>query len=113
MLLFLVIAPFFTSFLIRTISWRIILGNDGPFLGVRARTLGIVPDNFSVLGTPLAVVAGLTYQFLPFMVLPLYVASRRSTGGWSRRRRTCTPDRGGAAARSSARSSAALLAGVT
>src|SRR5688572_28298818 len=74
LLLFLVIAPFFTSFLIRTISWRIILGNDGAFLSIIRDGLGIVPANFSILGTPLAVVAGLTYQFLPFMVLPLYVA---------------------------------------
>ena len=74
LLLFLVIAPFFTSFLIRTISWRIILGNDGPFLGVVRDLLHVVPANFSVIGTPLAVVGGLTYQFLPFMVLPLYVS---------------------------------------
>jgi spermidine/putrescine transport system permease protein len=74
LLLFLVIAPFFTSFLIRTISWRIILGNDGPFLSVVRDVLHLVPDNFSVIGTPLAVVGGLTYQFLPFMVLPLYVS---------------------------------------
>ncbi len=74
LLLFLVIAPFFTSFLIRTISWRIILGNDGAFLSVIRDGLGIVPPNFSILGTPLAVVSGLTYQFLPFMVLPLYVS---------------------------------------
>ena len=74
LLLFLVIAPFFTSFLIRTISWRILLGNDGAFLSFVRDGLGIVPANFTVLGTPLAVVAGLTYQFLPFMVLPLYVA---------------------------------------
>ncbi len=74
LLLFLVIAPFFTSFLIRTISWRIILGNDGPFLSVIRDGLGLVPANFSVIGTPLAVVSGITYQFIPFMVLPLYVA---------------------------------------
>jgi len=74
LLLFLVIAPFFTSFLIRTISWRIILGNDGPFLSVVRDALGLVPDNFSIIGTPLAVVSGITYQFIPFMVLPLYVA---------------------------------------
>jgi len=73
-LLFLVIAPFFTSFLIRVISWRIILGDQGVFLAVIRDLLGIVPGNFSVIGTPLAVVSGLTYQFLPFMVLPLYVA---------------------------------------
>lgn len=73
-LLFLVIAPFFTSFLIRTISWKILLGNDGPALAILRDGLGIVPDNFNILSTPLAVVSGLTYQFLPFMVLPLYVA---------------------------------------
>lgn len=74
LLLFLVIAPFFTSFLIRTISWRIILGNDGPFLSIVRDALGLVPANFSIIGTPLAVVSGITYQFLPFMVLPTYVA---------------------------------------
>ncbi len=76
-LLFLVIAPFFTSFLIRTISWKVILGNNGPFLAVIRDTLGLVPANFTIIGTPLAVTAGLTYEFLPFMVLPLYVALER------------------------------------
>jgi hypothetical protein len=74
LLLFLVIAPFFTSFLIRTISWKIILGNDGPFLSIFRDLLGLVPDNFSILNTPLAVVTGLTYQYLPFFVLPAYVS---------------------------------------
>jgi spermidine/putrescine transport system permease protein len=72
LLLFLVIAPFFTSFLLRTISWQIILGESSPILAL-ARELG-APPNFTFLRTPLAVVSGLTYQFLPFMVLPLYVA---------------------------------------
>lgn len=74
LLLFLVIAPFFTSFLIRVISWRIILGDNGPVLGIARDTLGLVPPNFGIINTPLAVVSGLTYEFLPFMVLPLYVA---------------------------------------
>ncbi len=74
LLLFLVIAPFFTSFLIRTISWKIILGDQGPLLAVVRDGLGLVPPNFSIIGSPLAVVGGLTYQFLPFMVLPLYVS---------------------------------------
>ena len=73
-LLFLVVAPFFTSFLIRTISWRILLGEIGPFLWFFRDALGVAPDNFSILRTPLAVVSGLTYQFLPFMVLPLYTS---------------------------------------
>ncbi len=74
LLLFAVVAPFFTSFLIRTISWKVILGDQGPFLRVVRDTLHLVPDNFSVIGTPLSVVAGLVYEFMPFMVLPLYVA---------------------------------------
>jgi spermidine/putrescine transport system permease protein len=72
-LLFLVIAPFFTSFLIRTISWKILLGDAGPLLGP-LKDLHILPDDLSLLYTPVAVVAGITYNFLPFMVLPLYVA---------------------------------------
>ncbi|HEY2917241.1 MAG TPA: ABC transporter permease [Candidatus Limnocylindrales bacterium] len=72
LLLFLVIAPFFTSFLIRTISWKTLL--DGPFLGFLRDTLHVVPPDASITGTPIAVVAGLTYNFLPFMILPLYVA---------------------------------------
>ncbi len=73
-ILFLVIAPFFTSFLIRTISWKILLGDEGPILGFAKHTLGILPGSFSILGTPVAQVAGITYNFLPFMILPLYVA---------------------------------------
>ncbi len=72
-LLFMVIAPFFTSFLLRTISWKIILSDDGIVLGP-LKTLGIVPADFQLLGTPAAVIAGITYNFLPFMTLPLYVA---------------------------------------
>lgn len=74
LILFLVIAPFFTSFLIRTISWKILLGDEGPILGFAKHTLGILPGSFSILGTPIAQVAGITYNFLPFMILPLYVA---------------------------------------
>jgi len=74
LILFLVIAPFFTSFLIRTISWKILLGDEGPILGFAKHTLGILPGSFSILGTPVAQVAGITYNFLPFMILPLYVA---------------------------------------
>jgi spermidine/putrescine transport system permease protein len=73
LLLFLVIAPFFTSFLIRTISWKILLGDEGPVLGP-LKDLGVVPGSFSILGTGVAQLFGLTYNFLPFMILPLYVA---------------------------------------
>jgi spermidine/putrescine transport system permease protein len=74
LLLFLVLAPFFTSFLIRTISWKILLGDEGPLLGPLKHVLGVVPADFSILATPVAVVAGITYNFLPFMILPLYIA---------------------------------------
>jgi spermidine/putrescine transport system permease protein len=74
LLLFLVIAPFFTSFLIRTISWQILLGDEGPVLSFLKHTLGIVPVDFSILYSPVAVISGLTYNFLPFMILPMYVA---------------------------------------
>jgi spermidine/putrescine transport system permease protein len=73
LLLFLVIAPFFTSFLLRTISWKIILADNGLFLGP-LKDVGVLPEDFRLLATPAAVVAGITYNFLPFMTLPLYVA---------------------------------------
>src|SRR5215210_4521746 len=73
LLLFLVIAPFFTSFLLRTISWKIILSDNGMVLGP-IKAAGILPEDFRLLATPAAVVAGITYNFLPFMTLPLYVA---------------------------------------
>jgi spermidine/putrescine transport system permease protein len=72
-LLFLVIAPFFTSFLLRTISWKIILADDGLLLGP-LKDFGLLPEDFRLLATPAAVIAGITYNFLPFMTLPLYVA---------------------------------------
>jgi spermidine/putrescine transport system permease protein len=73
LLLFLVIAPFFTSFLLRTISWQTILADNGLVFGP-LKDLGLLDDDFRVLSTPGAVVAGITYNLLPFMTLPLYVA---------------------------------------
>jgi spermidine/putrescine transport system permease protein len=73
LLLFLVVAPFFTSFLLRTISWKIILGDTGILLGP-LKDIGVLPPEFKVLATPIAVVAGITYNFLPFMTLPIYVS---------------------------------------
>ena len=73
LLLFMVIAPFFTSFLLRTISWKIILSDNGLVLGP-LKTLGVIPADFQLLATPAAIIAGITYNFLPFMTLPLYVA---------------------------------------
>jgi len=72
-LLFMVIAPFFTSFLLRTLSWKIILADNGLVLGP-LKAAGLLPEEFRLLATPAAVVAGITYNFLPFMTLPLYVA---------------------------------------
>ncbi|MFI9051311.1 ABC transporter permease [Streptomyces sp. NPDC053427] len=80
----LVIAPFFTSFLIRTLAWKTILADGGPVVGVLnslhfldvTSALGIT-EGHRVLATPLAVVCGLTYNFLPFMVLPLYTSLER------------------------------------
>ena len=73
LLLFLVIAPFFTSFLLRTISWQTILADNGLVFGP-LKDLGLLDDQFRVLATPVAVIAGITYNLLPFMTLPLYVA---------------------------------------
>jgi spermidine/putrescine transport system permease protein len=72
-LLLLVILPFFTAFIIRTLSWKLILADNGFVLGT-LKDLGLMSAGDHVLATPLAVVSGLVYNFLPFMVLPLYVA---------------------------------------
>ena len=74
--LFLILLPFFVSFVLRTISWRQILTDDGPVLRP-LKEIGLVPDAFHLIGTPYAVIAGLVYNFLPFMVLPIYVALER------------------------------------
>jgi spermidine/putrescine transport system permease protein len=75
-LLLAVVAPFFTTYLIRTIAWETILGDSG-FVVDSLKTLGIVSENGRVLATPAAVIAGLTYNFLPFMVLPIYASLER------------------------------------
>jgi spermidine/putrescine transport system permease protein len=74
--LFLLLLPFFVSFVLRTISWRQILTDEGPVLQP-LRELGLVGPSFHLIGTPVAVIAGLVYNFLPFMVLPIYVALER------------------------------------
>ncbi len=81
LLLGLVVVPFFTSYLVRTIAWTTLVGDDGPILGVaRAFSLDGLLDalnltqNGGLLQTQTAVVMGLTYNFLPFMVLPIYVS---------------------------------------
>ncbi|MFD3524183.1 ABC transporter permease [Streptomyces sp. NPDC058653] len=87
LLLVLVIAPFFTSFLIRTLAWKTILADDGAVVGALdtlrvldvTSWLGWTADD-RVLATPMAVVCGLTYNFLPFMILPLYTSLERIDG---------------------------------
>jgi spermidine/putrescine transport system permease protein len=68
-----IIAPFFVTYLIRTLAWQTILADNG-FVLDTMRTLGLVGDDFRFLATSTAVVAGITYNFLPFMALPLYVS---------------------------------------
>ena len=67
------ILPFFTSFIIRTISWKFVLADQGILLGT-LKSWGILDSGFHLIATPIAVVSGITYNFLPFVVLPLYVA---------------------------------------
>ena len=72
-LLLLVIAPFFVTYLIRTLAWQSILADEGPVVGL-LRDLHLLSPSGRLLDTSLSVVAGITYNFLPFMVLPLYVS---------------------------------------
>jgi len=75
-LLVLVIAPFFTSFLLRTVAWKQILGEEG-FVVPGLRALSIIGEQTTLTSTSVAVVAGMTYNFLPFMTLPLYASLER------------------------------------
>ncbi|MER7176741.1 ABC transporter permease [Streptomyces mesophilus] len=87
LVLILVIAPFFTSFLIRTLAWKTILADGGWVVSTLdslrildlTSTIGLTEGD-RVLATPLAVVCGLTYNFLPFMILPLYTSLERIDG---------------------------------
>jgi spermidine/putrescine transport system permease protein len=74
-LILLLVVPFWTSFLIRTYSWMIILGPDNGLAGWIGTLLG--DDQFRILGTPFAVLIGLVYGYLPLMVFPLYVTLER------------------------------------
>ena len=75
-LLVLLIAPFFTSFLLRTVAWKQILGEEG-FVVPPLRTFGIIGESTTLTSTSFAVVIGMTYNFLPFMTLPLYASLER------------------------------------
>jgi spermidine/putrescine transport system permease protein len=73
LLLGLVILPFFTTFLVRTFAWKTILNDSGPAVWLLVR-LHILPEGGQLLNTTMGVVGGLTYNFLPFMILPIYVS---------------------------------------
>jgi len=75
-LLVMVIAPFFTSFLLRTIAWTQILADSGPVVST-IQALPFVDELFRINNTSTAVVIGLAYNFLPFMTLPLYASLER------------------------------------
>ncbi len=73
-LLVLVMIPFWSNFLVRTYAWRVILGRDGPFVRLLEPILG---TDVQLLFTPFAVVLGLVYGYMPFMILPLYATIQR------------------------------------
>jgi spermidine/putrescine transport system permease protein len=75
-MLLLVVLPFFTSYVLRTVAWQLIL-NDNGWVVNRFQDLGLISSNGRLLASNKAVIAGITYNFLPFMVLPLYVTLER------------------------------------
>jgi spermidine/putrescine transport system permease protein len=74
--LFLLLLPFFVSFVLRTKSWQFMLSDNGMILGT-LKHWNLLPESFHVLATSPAVILGLTYNYLPFMVLPIYIALER------------------------------------
>jgi spermidine/putrescine transport system permease protein len=75
-LLLLVILPFFVTYLIRTLSWETILADNGTVVDT-LKAIGILGEDGRILATSAAVIAGITYNFLPFMILPLYASLER------------------------------------
>ncbi|HLM92286.1 MAG TPA: ABC transporter permease [Gaiellaceae bacterium] len=73
LLLLFIIAPFFVTYLIRTLAWQTLLGDEG-FVVQTLQTLHLLAEDGRLLATSTAVVAGITYNFLPFMALPIYVS---------------------------------------
>ena len=71
--LLVVLLPFFVSFVIRTLSWEQLLGDNGPLFGP-LKNAGVLAQDFRVLATPVAVTGGLAYTFFPFMMLPIYAS---------------------------------------
>src|SRR5919107_484352 len=75
-MLLLVIVPFFVTYMIRTLSWETILSDSGLVVNT-LQTIGLVSESGRLLDTTVSVVAGITYNYLPFMVLPLYASLER------------------------------------
>jgi spermidine/putrescine transport system permease protein len=73
LLLLFIVAPFFVTYLIRTLAWETILADHGPVVGF-LRDVGVLGHDGRLLATSTAVVAGITYNFFPFMALPIYVS---------------------------------------
>ncbi len=71
--LILIVAPLFVTYLVRTLAWLNILADQGPVVGF-LRDIHVLGPDGRLLATSVAVVAGITYNFLPFMALPLYVS---------------------------------------
>ncbi len=74
--LVLVVAPFFISFLLRTLAWKQMFADEGWLVGA-LQTVQLLPDGAHLTGTPFSVVFGLTYNFIPFMTLPIYASLER------------------------------------
>lgn len=74
--LVLVIAPFFISFLLRTLAWKQIFSDEGPIVSA-LQAISLMPSDGHITGTPFMVIFGLTYNFLPFTVLPIYTSLER------------------------------------
>jgi spermidine/putrescine transport system permease protein len=72
-MLLLIILPFFVSYVLRTVSWQLILADNGWAVS-RLKDIGLIGDDGRLLASRTAVIAGITYHFLPFMALPLYVS---------------------------------------
>ena len=74
--LILVIAPFFISFLLRTLAWKQIFSDEGAVV-TSLQAMSLLPADAHITGTPFMVIFGLTYNFLPFMCLPIYASLER------------------------------------
>ena len=88
--LLIIVAPFFVTYLIRTLAWLNILADQGPVVGFLQGRSTCSARTGRLLATTFAVVCGITYNFFPFMALPLYVSLEQIDRACSRRRRTST-----------------------